>query len=182
MTLSERYDFAEIERKWQERWREANLYRAVPDPSRPKYYGLEFFPYPSGKGLSVGHFKNYAPTDAFLRYKSMQGFNVLHPMGWDAFGQPAENEAIKHQRNPREMIKEYAATYRSQFELIGLAYDWEREINSSDPDYYRWTQYIFLLLYKKGLAYRCNSPVNWCPKDKTVLANEEVVDGPLLAV
>jgi leucyl-tRNA synthetase len=172
-----RYDFRQIERKWQQRWRDADLYRADHDPSRPKFYGLEMFPYPSGAGLSVGHFKNYAPTDAFLRFKSMQGFNVLHPMGWDAFGQPAENEAIKRQRNPREMVADYAANYKRQLNLIGMGYDWHREINSSDPEYYRWTQWLFLLLHKRGLAYRGHAPVNWCPVDKTVLANEEVVNG-----
>jgi leucyl-tRNA synthetase len=177
MSLPERYEFQEIERKWQERWKEANLFHAQPDPDRPKFYGLEFFPYPSGSGLSVGHFKNYAPVDAYLRYKSMCGYNVMHPMGWDAFGQPAENEAIKRELNPREMVREFAATYKKQFDLIGLSYDWDREINSSDPSYYRWTQWLFLLLYRKGLAYRKNAPVNWCPKDKTVLANEEVVNG-----
>jgi leucyl-tRNA synthetase len=177
MSLPERYEFQEIERKWQERWREAKLFHASPDPTRPKFYGLEFFPYPSGSGLSVGHFKNYAPVDAYLRYKSMSGFNVLHPMGWDAFGQPAENEAIKRELNPRDMVREFAATYKKQFDIVGLSYDWDREINSSDPEYYRWTQWLFLLLYRNGLAYRRNAPVNWCPKDKTVLANEEVVNG-----
>jgi len=177
MALDEKYEFQTIEQKWQERWREADLYRVSVDPSKPKYYGLEFFPYPSGSGLSVGHFKNYAPTDAFLRYKAMQGFNVLHPMGWDAFGQPAENEAIKWQRQPRPMVQEYAENYKRQFNLVGMAYDWDREVNSSDPAYYRWTQWIFLQLFKRDLAYRGNAPVNWCPVDKTVLANEEVVDG-----
>jgi leucyl-tRNA synthetase len=177
MSLPERYDFQGIERKWQARWREADLFHAEPDPDRPKFYGLEFFPYPSGSGLSVGHFKNYAPVDTYLRFKSMSGFNVLHPMGWDAFGQPAENEAIKRELNPRKMVREFAATYKKQFDIVGLSYDWEREINSSDPDYYRWTQWLFLLLYRNGLAYRRNAPVNWCPKDKTVLANEEVVNG-----
>ena len=175
--MNDHYNFSEIEPKWQQRWREARLFRAVADPSRPKYYGLEFFPYPSGAGLSVGHFKNYAPNDAFLRYKSMRGYNVMHPMGWDAFGQPAENEAIKRGRNPREMVPEYAANYRRQLDLIGLSYDWDREINSSDPKYYRWTQWIFLKLYEAGLAYRATAPVNWCPVDNTVLANEEVVTG-----
>ncbi len=175
--LTERYNFTEIERKWQKRWQNADLFHAEIDPSKPKYYGLEFFPYPSGAGLSVGHFKNYAPTDAFFRYKAMRGYNVLHPMGWDAFGQPAENEAIRLQRNPKPMVAEFAANYRRQFELIGLSYDWDREVNSSDPSYYRWTQWIFLQLYKMGLAYQADAPVNWCPKDKTVLANEEVVGG-----
>jgi len=177
MALDEKYNFREIEAKWQARWAEADLYHAEMDPTRPKYYGLEFFPYPSGEGLSVGHFKNYAPTDAFLRLKAMQGFNVLHPMGWDAFGQPAENEAIKRQRNPGPMVAEFAATYKRQMNLIGMGYDWDREINSSDPAYYKWTQWIFLLLYKRGLAFRQNAPVNWDPVDKTVLANEEVVNG-----
>jgi leucyl-tRNA synthetase len=177
MSLPERYEFQEIERKWQARWKEANLFHAKPDPDRPKFYGLEMFPYPSGSGLSVGHFKNYAPVDAYLRYKSMCGYNVLHPMGWDAFGQPAENEAIKRELNPREMVRDFAATYKKQFDIVGMSYDWDREINSSDPEYYKWTQWLFLLLYRKGLAYRRNAPVNWCPKDKTVLANEEVVNG-----
>ncbi len=171
------YEFIAIERKWQQRWREARLFKAEVDPSRPKYYGLEFFPYPSGAGLSVGHFKNYAPNDAFLRYKAMRGYNVLHPMGWDAFGQPAENEALKRRRNPKEMVEEYAANYRRQLDLIGCSYDWDREINSSHPSYYRWTQWIFLQLYQAGLAYRATAPVNWCPVDHTVLANEEVVGG-----
>ena len=142
MALDEKYHFREIEEKWQAQWAEADLYHAEMDPNKPKYYGLEFFPYPSGAGLSVGHFKNYAPTDAFLRLKAMQGYNVLHPMGWDAFGQPAENEAIKRQRNPGPMVAEFAATYKRQMNLIGMAYDWDREINSSDPAYYHWTQWI----------------------------------------
>ena len=177
MALDEKYDFHEIERKWQARWDASDLYHAAIDPNKPKYYGLEMFPYPSGSGLSVGHFKNYAPTDAFLRLKSMQGFNVLHPMGWDAFGLPAENEALKRRVNPGPMVREFAANYKRQINLIGMAYDWDREINSSDPAYYKWTQWIFLLLYKQGLAYRQNAPVNWDPVEKTVLANEEVVNG-----
>ena len=177
MALDEKYDFRAIERKWQDAWADAGLYRTEIDPAKPKFYGLEFFPYPSGAGLSVGHFKNYAPTDAFLRLKSMQGFNVLHPMGWDAFGQPAENEAIKRQRQPSGMVREYADNYKRQLGLVGMGYDWDREINSSDPAYYHWTQWLFLLLYKRGLAYRKDAPVNWDPVDKTVLANEEVVNG-----
>ena len=177
MALEEKYNYRDVEKKWQKKWREADLYRVVPDPTKPKFYGLEFFPYPSGSGLSVGHFKNYAPNDAFLRYKSMKGYNVLHPMGWDAFGQPAENEAFKWKRHPGPMVREYADTYKRQFDLVGMSYDWDREINSSDPSYYRWTQWIFLKLFERGLAERKNAPVNWCPKDKTVLANEEVHDG-----
>ncbi|BDI30832.1 leucine--tRNA ligase [Capsulimonas corticalis] len=177
MALDERYNFNEIEKKWQDRWAEANLYHVEIDPSKPKYYGLEFFPYPSGAGLSVGHFKNYAPNDAFLRYKSMRGFNVLHPMGWDAFGMPAENEAINKKRQPSTMVREYAANYKRQLNLIGMGYDWDREINSSDPAYYHWTQWIFLMLNQRGLAERKNANINWCPFDKTALANEEVVNG-----
>jgi len=177
MALDEKYSFHEIERNWQAKWDAADLYHAEIDPSKPKYYGLEMFPYPSGSGLSVGHFKNYAPTDAFLRLKAMQGYNVLHPMGWDAFGLPAENEALKRHVNPGPMVREFAANYKRQINLIGMAYDWDREINSSDPAYYKWTQWIFLLLYKQGLAYRQNAPVNWDPVEKSVLANEEVVNG-----
>ena len=171
------YDFNEIEAKWQRIWREKRTFRAVTGEKRPKYYCLEMFPYPSGSGLHVGHLKNYVPTDAFCRYKSMQGFNVLHPMGWDAFGQPAENEAIRRGRNPREMVPEYAAAYRQTLVRTGCSYDWEREINSSLPGYYRWTQWMFLLLLRKGLAYRATAPINWCPACKTGLANEEVKDG-----
>ena len=171
------YNFTEIEAKWQRIWQEKQTFRTVLDKQKKKYYCLEMFPYPSGSGLHVGHLKNYVPTDAFCRYKSMQGYNVLHPMGWDAFGQPAENEAIRRGRNPRQMVPEYAATYRETLIKTGCSYDWEREINSSLPDYYKWTQWIFLLLFRKGLAYRATAPINWCPSCKTGLANEEVKDG-----
>ncbi len=172
-----RYDFRAIEAKWQQRWEEADLFRVEDDPSRPKFYGLDFFPYPSGAGISVGHCRNYVPLDVACRLKRMQGYNVLRPMGWDAFGQPAENEAIKRGRNPREMVPEYAANYKRQLKLVGMCYDWSREINSSTSDYYRWTQWFFLLLHKQGLAFRSNTPINWCPSCKTGLANEEVVAG-----
>src|SRR5579871_2902994 len=147
--MDERYDFRAIEASWQRRWEEEQTYRAHDGLDRPKAYILEMFPYPSGAGLHVGHVKNYAPNDAYCRYKSMQGFNVLHPMGWDAFGQPAENEAIKEKRNPREMVPEYAANYRRTLQRLGASYDWQREINSSLPEYYKWTQWFFLLLYKR---------------------------------
>ncbi len=173
----ERYDFQTIERNQQQRWRDASLFKAEHSPDKPKFYGLVMFPYPSGAGLSVGHCRNYIPLDVMCRKRAMQGFNVLQPMGWDAFGQPAENEAIKRGRNPADMVPEYAANYRRQLNLTGIAYDWSREINSSAPEYYRWTQWIFLQLYKRDLAYRSHAPVNWCPADKTVLANEEVVNG-----
>jgi leucyl-tRNA synthetase len=172
-----RYDFRATEQKWQLRWREADLFRAQNQSEKPKFYALVFFPYPSGAGISIGHCKNYVPVDVAARLKRMQGYNVLHPMGWDAFGQPAENEAIKRGRNPAEMVPEYAANYKRQLNLVGISYDWNREVNSSLPDYYRWTQWFFLLLYKRGLAYRANTPINWCPSCKTGLANEEVVAG-----
>lgn len=172
-----KYDFARIEAKWQQRWKEAGLFRTQDTTDKPKFYGLDFFPYPSGAGLSVGHCRNYIPTDVACRYRRMKGFNVLHPMGWDAFGLPAENEAIKQRSHPKRTVPEYIATYKRQMDLIGIGYDWSREINSSDPDYYKWTQWIFLLLYKRGLAYRSLAPANWCPSCATVLANEEVKDG-----
>lgn len=172
-----KYDFNEIERKWQARWKEADLFRTEDSTDKPKFYGLDFFPYPSGAGLSVGHCRNYIPTDVACRYKRMNGFNVLHPMGWDAFGLPAENEAIKQKSHPKRTVPEYIATYKRQMDLIGVGYDWSREINSSSPDYYKWTQWIFLQLYKRGLAYRSFAPANWCPSCATVLANEEVKDG-----
>ncbi len=173
----ERYDFRALEQKWQARWEAADLYKVETDPAKPKFYGLEMFPYPSGAGISVGHCRNYVPMDAACRLKVMQGFRVLHPMGWDSFGQPAENEAIKRGRNPSEMVPEYAANYKRQLKLVGMAYDWSREINTSLPDYYHWTQWIFLKLYERGLASQTFSTVNWDPVDKTVLSNDEVVNG-----
>ncbi len=172
-----KYDFAEIERKWQRKWKEADLFRTEDSTDKPKFYGLDFFPYPSGAGLSVGHCRNYIPTDVACRYRRMNGYNVLHPMGWDAFGLPAENEAIKKQSHPKKTVPEYVATYKRQMDLVGIGYDWSREVNSSHPDYYKWTQWIFLLLYRRGLAYRSMAPANWCPNCATVLANEEVKDG-----
>lgn len=171
------YNFKEIEPKWQSKWEKQNLYRTGTDPSKPKYYCLDFFPYPSGDGLSVGHCRNYIPTDVISRHKRMHGFNVLHPMGWDAFGLPAENEAILKKLHPKVMVSRYIANYKRQLKIIGTSYDWEREINSSAPEYYRWTQWFFLLFYKRGLAYRGLAPANWCPHCETVLANEEVEGG-----
>lgn len=175
--MPEHYQPEAFESKWRERWREADLFATRMDPGRPKFYGLDFFPYPSGAGLSVGHCRNYVPTDVLCRKKRMEGYNVLHPMGFDAFGLPAENEAIAKKLNPAQMIEQYAANYRRQMDLIGISYDWSRSFRSSDPSYYKWTQWIFELLYKRGLAYRKLASVNWCPKDKTALANEEVVGG-----
>ncbi len=175
--MTDRYEFTDIEARWQAHWEAQGTFRADDHSSRPRDYVLEMFPYPSGAGLSVGHCKNYAPTDAYCRFRRMKGYEVLHPMGWDAFGQPAENEAIKRRRHPREMVPEYAANYRRTLKRIGCSYDWSREINSSDPEYYRWTQWFFLLLHRRGLAYRAMAPINWCPQCRTGLANEEVKEG-----
>ena len=175
--MADRYEPSTFEAQWQQRWKEADLFKTREDADRPKFYGLDFFPYPSGAGLSVGHCRNYVPTDVICRMKYMQGYNVLHPMGFDAFGLPAENEAIKRKRNPAEMIAEYTATYRRQMELIGITYDWSRSFASCDPEFMKWTQSIFELLYKRGLAYRRLASVNWDPVDKTVLADEEIIGG-----
>jgi leucyl-tRNA synthetase len=170
----ETYDAHAVEARWQKRWAETALYRTPGADGRPTFYCLDFFPYPSGAGLSVGHCRNYVPTDVISRYQRMKGDAVLHPMGWDAFGLPAENEAIDKGVHPRDSTARYAANYRRQMTLIGASYDWEREINSSQPDYYRWTQWIFLLLHRRGLAYQAIAPVNWCEHCQTTLANEEV--------
>jgi len=171
------YDPGAFEAGWQARWRDEGAFRADDRSERPPLYLLEFFPYPSGAGLSVGHCKNYVPADVYCRLKRMQGYEVLHPMGWDAFGQPAENEAIRRGRHPAAMVTEYAAGYRRTLEAIGCSYDWEREINSSEPAFYRHTQALFLLLYERRLAYRAEAPINWCPGCQTGLANEEVLGG-----
>ncbi len=173
----EKYNPQKIEKKWRIIWEESKIYRTEETLEKPKHYCLDFFPYPSGDGLSVGHCKNYIPTDVFSRFKKMCGYSVLHPMGWDAFGQPAEQEAINKGIHPKITTEKYTANYKRQLSLIGTSYDWEREINSSHPDYYKWTQWFFLLLYKRGLAYRKKAPVNWCPTCLTVLANEEIEDG-----
>ncbi len=172
-----RYPFAQIEHKWQKRWADTGVYHTTEAGDRPKYYVLDMFPYPSGSGIHVGHCRNYVPGDVIGRTMHMRGFNVLHPMGWDAFGQPAEQDAIKNNVNPRTVVPMLADTYRQQLSVLGIGYDWSREINSTDPEYYRWNQWAFLLLLERGLAYRKNAPVNWCPEDNTVLSNEEVVDG-----
>jgi leucyl-tRNA synthetase len=175
--MDERYDPKKIEPKWRDEWERSNLYLTREDPGRQKFYGLEMFPYPSGDGLSVGHLHNYVPCDVIGRYRRMAGFNVLHAMGWDAFGLPAENDALLKGLHPKETVPRYAANFKRQLKLSGCAYDWTREINSSSPEYYRWTQWFFLLLYKRGLAYRAISPQWWCEKCRTVLANEQVISG-----
>jgi leucyl-tRNA synthetase len=175
--MSNRYPFAEIEPRWQAYWEEHGTFRASEDPARPKFYCLDMFPYPSGSGLHVGHLEGYVATDMVSRYKRMRGFNVLHPMGWDAFGLPAEQYAVKTGIHPAISTAENIANFRRQMKRAGLSYDWSREINTTDPDYYRWTQWIFLQLFHRGLAYVAEVPVNWCPALGTVLANEEIVDG-----
>ena len=173
----QKYDHKEIERKWQDRWDADGLFRTQDDPSRKKCYILDMFPYPSAAGLHVGHPVGYIGTDIISRKRRMEGFNVLHPMGWDSFGLPAENFAIKTGVHPRESTWKNIDNYRRQLKMLGFSYDWSREVNTADPSYYRWTQWLFLFLYKKGLAYKQKAPVNWCNSCQTVLANEQVVDG-----
>ena len=174
--MEERYQAKNIEEKWQRVWAEQQAFRAAEDPARPKYYVLEMFPYPSGR-IHMGHVRNYSIGDVVARYKRMRGFNVLHPMGWDAFGLPAENAAIERGVHPEIWTQENILYMKTQLRRMGLSYDWEREIATCDPQYYRWNQWIFLQFFKKGLAYKKNSFVNWCPSCETVLANEQVVDG-----
>ncbi|MEC7822731.1 MAG: leucine--tRNA ligase [Candidatus Neomarinimicrobiota bacterium] len=170
------YNHKEIEAKWQQYWSENNTFQTL-ENDKPKYYVLDMFPYPSGSGLHVGHALGYVATDIVARFKRMNGFNVLHPMGWDAFGLPAEQYAIKTGTHPKTKTEENINNFKRQINQLGFSYDWEREINTTDPNYYKWTQWIFLQLYNKGLAYQEEVAVNWCPELRTVLANEEVVDG-----
>ncbi|MGP8270246.1 MAG: leucine--tRNA ligase [Terracidiphilus sp.] len=170
------YDPQQIETKWQKRWADEKLFEAEAEPGRPKYYVLEMLPYPSGD-IHMGHVRNYSIGDALARYMGMKGFNILHPIGWDAFGLPAENAAIKHQRHPSEFTFTYIDRMRGQLQRLGVSYDWRREIATCVPEYYRWNQWFFLKMYERGLAYRKQSRVNWCPQCETVLANEQVVDG-----
>ncbi len=172
-----RYNPKEIEPKWQNIWAESEIYKTTEDPSRPKKYVLEYFPYPSGAAMHVGHVRNYTIGDTVSRFMRMQGNNVLHPMGWDAFGLPAENYAIKSGISPQEAVAKNVEHFKSQLMQMGFSYDWSREINSTDLSYYKWTQWLFLLLFKKGLAYQQESLQWWCPHDKTVLANEQVENG-----
>jgi len=169
------YNFREIEEKWQKRWLRDKTFRADDKSKKPKYYQLETFPYPSAAGLHVGHPKGYIAEDIHARYKRMRGFEILYSMGWDAFGLPTENYAIKVGRSPKEVALENIENFRRQINMFGLSYDWDREVNTSDPHYYKWTQWIFLQLFKRGLAYRKKALVNWCPNCKTVLANEQVI-------
>ncbi|HAN44008.1 MAG TPA: leucine--tRNA ligase, partial [Ruminococcaceae bacterium] len=172
-----KYDFSQIEKKWQDIWDEKNVFAAVNDYAKPKFYALVEFPYPSGQGLHVGHPRSYTALDIVARKRRLQGYNVLYPMGWDAFGLPTENYAIKNHIHPEIVTKQNVARFKSQLKGLGLSFDWNREINTTDPNYYKWTQWIFLQLFKKGLAYKKEMSVNWCTSCKVVLANEEVVGG-----
>ncbi len=171
------YTFQTSEKKQKQQWAEIDLYKTGDDPDKPNYYILDFFPYPSGAGLSVGHCRNYVPTCVDARFHRMRGFNVLHPMGWDAFGLPAENYAIKHNVHPRQTTIQFSANYKRQMSLAECSYDWSREIDSTAPNYYRWTQYFFRLLFERGLAYQALGDQWWCPQCQTILANEQVEKG-----
>ena len=170
------YNFKKIETKWQKKWEEEDLFHVKEDPSKPKYYCLEMFPYPSGK-LHMGHVRNYSIGDVVARYKTMNGYNVLHPIGFDSFGLPAENAAIKNNTHPAVWTSSNIAEMERQLRQMGLSYDWDREACTYKEEYYRWMQWIFIQFYKKGLAYKKENPVNWCPSCATVLANEQVVEG-----
>ena len=172
-----KYDHKQVEKKWQDIWDEAHCFEAKNGSEKPKYYALVEFPYPSGQGLHVGHPRSYTALDIVARKKRMQGYNVLYPMGWDAFGLPTENYAIKNHVHPADVTKKNIARFKSQLKSLGLSFDWSREINTTDPSYYKWTQWIFLQLFKHGLAYKKEMNVNWCTSCKCVLANEEVVNG-----
>ncbi len=171
------FDHQKIERKWQSYWEENKTFKTEFEPGKKKFYALDMFPYPSGAGLHVGHPEGYTATDIVARMKRMQGYNVLHPIGWDAFGLPAEQYALDTGNDPADFTEQNINTFRRQIKELGFSYDWDREVNTTDPNYYKWTQWIFLQLYKKGLAYIDEVPVNWCPALGTVLANEEVIDG-----
>lgn len=171
------YNHQDIEKKWQKYWEKHHTFKTEDQSPKPKFYALDMFPYPSGQGLHVGHPKGYTSTDVLSRMKRAQGFNVLHPMGWDAFGLPAEQYALDTGNDPAEFTAKNIQTFKRQFDALGFSFDWDREINTTDPSYYKWTQWIFTKLFEKGLAYEAEVPVNWCPALGTVLANEEVIDG-----
>ena len=166
-----------IEKKWQNIWEEKGTFFASDDKTKDKSYLLIEFPYPSGKGLHVGHPRPYTALDIVARKRRLEGFNVLYPIGWDAFGLPTENYAIKNKIHPREVTKTNVAKFKSQLQSLGFSFDWSREINTTDKEYYKWTQWIFIQLFKKGLAYKKEFPINWCPSCKVGLANEEVING-----
>ncbi|MBQ6846459.1 MAG: class I tRNA ligase family protein, partial [Oscillospiraceae bacterium] len=172
-----KYDFNAIEKKWQKRWLDEKIFRSENGGDKEKFYALVEFPYPSGNGLHVGHARPYTALDVISRKRRMDGYNVLFPMGWDAFGLPTENFAIKNKIHPAEVTKKNVAAFKAQLQALGYSVDWDREINTTDPNYFKWTQWIFLKLFEKGLAYKMQMPVNWCTSCKCVLANEEVVNG-----
>ena len=171
------YNFKQTEKKWQKIWEEKGTFQVGTDYSKPKFYALVEFPYPSGQGLHVGHPRSYTALDIVSRKKRLQGFNVLYPMGWDAFGLPTENFAIKNHIHPSVVTEKNVAHFKEQLQSLGFSFDWSREINTTDPNYYKWTQWIFLQLFKEGLAYKKEMAVNWCPSCKCVLANEEAAGG-----
>lgn len=171
------YDFKQVEKKWQERWDKQPVAQTKPTDSGKKFYCLDMFPYPSGSGLHVGHWRGYVLSDIYARIKWLEGYNILHPMGWDAFGLPAENDALKKGIHPKESTAKNIANFKKQLKQIAAIYDWNKELNTTDPEYYKWTQWIFLQMYKAGLAYKSSMPINWCPSCLTGLANEEVVQG-----
>ena len=171
------YDHNSIEKKWQKEWMEKKVYEAVDNSPKPKFYSLIEFPYPSGDGLHVGHIRSNTAMDIISHKRRRQGFNVLYPVGWDAFGLPTENYALKTGRQPEDITKENTDNFRRQLQSIGFSFDWSREINTTDPKYYKWTQWMLLKFLEHGLAYKAKIPINWCPKDKIGLANEEVVAG-----
>jgi leucyl-tRNA synthetase len=166
-----------IEKKWQDIWAKEGTFYASDDKTKPKYYALIEFPYPSGQGLHVGHPRPYTAMDIVARKRRMQGYNVLFPIGWDAFGLPTENYAIKNKTHPKEVTEQNIKRFKSQLQALGFSFDWSREINTTDPGYYKWTQWIFLKLFEKGLAYKSEMPINFCTDCKVGLANEEVVNG-----
>ena len=170
-------DFNEIANKWQKKWQEQKIFEVKEDPNKKKYYVLEMYPYPSGSGLHMGHARNYCIGDGYARYKRMNGFNVLYPMGYDSFGLPAENAAIKAKSHPKIFTDDAIKSFIKQQKELGLSYDWSRTIKSHSPDYYKWDQWIFLKMYEKCLAYKKKADVNWCPECITVLANEQVHEG-----
>ena len=169
-------DFHKIEKKWQKKWEDEKIFE-VKESKKDKYYVLEMFPYPSGSGLHMGHAFNYTIGDILTRFKRMQGFNVMYPMGYDSFGLPAENAAIKNKAHPKKFTEDAIKNYISQQKSLGLSYDWSKMIKTSSPEYYKWDQWIFSKMFEKGLAYKKTSPVNWCPECNTVLANEQVHNG-----
>ena len=171
------YDHLKLEKKWQSTWKKSGIYKTTEGSKKPKSYILDMFPYPSGSGLHVGHPKGYIATDVLARFKRMSGFNVLHPMGWDAFGLPAEEFALKNKIHPSIAVKKNVKRYKEQLSVLGFCYDWDREVNTTDPEYYKWTQWAFLQMHKKGLTFESHEPINWCPSCKTGLANEDLDNG-----